>query len=169
MTVAETLSRDLERDPDCREAAAPAVRETDARVTLRRQIAHLERELAEAVVATFPGEPLAVAAPSRAAGPRLLGLGDLEEIRDDLAERLVAARRALSDRARRQEDARALLERMRLAPGEHKFRRIYLRDLGEHGCGAYEVRPRLGVIGMLAGWWHVKLSSGCPLATRQPS
>jgi hypothetical protein len=27
------------------------------------------------------------------------------------------------------------------------------------------VRPRLGLIGMLAGWWHVKLSSGCPLAT----
>ena len=22
-----------------------------------------------------------------------------------------------------------------------------------------------GIIGMLMGWWHVKLSSGCPLAT----
>jgi hypothetical protein len=26
------------------------------------------------------------------------------------------------------------------------------------------VRPRLGLIGMLMGWWQVKLSSGCPLA-----
>jgi hypothetical protein len=25
------------------------------------------------------------------------------------------------------------------------------------------VRPRLGLIGMLMGWWQVKLSSGCPL------
>ena len=33
---------------------------------------------------------------------------------------------------------------------------------GEPGCGAYVVRPRLGLIGMLAGWWEVKLSSGCP-------
>jgi hypothetical protein len=27
------------------------------------------------------------------------------------------------------------------------------------------VRPRLGLIGMLMGWWQVKLSSGCPLAS----
>jgi hypothetical protein len=26
------------------------------------------------------------------------------------------------------------------------------------------VRPRLGLIGMLCGWWQVKLSSGCPLS-----
>ena len=26
------------------------------------------------------------------------------------------------------------------------------------------VKPRLGLIGMLMGWWEVKLSSGCPLA-----
>ena len=25
--------------------------------------------------------------------------------------------------------------------------------------------PRLGLIGMLMGWWQVKLSSGCPLAS----
>jgi hypothetical protein len=27
------------------------------------------------------------------------------------------------------------------------------------------VRPRLGLIGMLMGWWRVVISSGCPLAT----
>ena len=37
-------------------------------------------------------------------------------------------------------------------------------DLGEPGCGVWQVRPRLGIIGMLMGWWQVKLSSGCPLA-----
>jgi hypothetical protein len=37
-------------------------------------------------------------------------------------------------------------------------------DAGERGCGVWEVRPRLGLIGMLAGWWQLKLSSGCPLA-----
>ena len=26
-------------------------------------------------------------------------------------------------------------------------------DLGQGGCGVWEVRPRLGLIGMLAGWW----------------
>jgi hypothetical protein len=29
----------------------------------------------------------------------------------------------------------------------------------------WHVRPRLGLVGMLAGWWQVKLSSGCPLAS----
>jgi hypothetical protein len=33
------------------------------------------------------------------------------------------------------------------------------------GCGVWQVRPRLGLIGMLMGWWQVKLSSGCPLAS----
>jgi hypothetical protein len=42
--------------------------------------------------------------------------------------------------------------------------RVANRDLGENGCGVWQVRPRLGLIGMLMGWWQVKLSSGCPLA-----
>jgi hypothetical protein len=44
--------------------------------------------------------------------------------------------------------------------------RIKVEEVGERGCGAYHVRPRLGVVGMLMGWWQVKLSSGCPLPTR---
>jgi hypothetical protein len=43
--------------------------------------------------------------------------------------------------------------------------RVANRDLGESGCGVWHVRPRLGLIGMLMGWWQVKLSSGCPLAS----
>ena len=54
---------------------------------------------------------------------------------------------------------------MLLEPGRYKFVRVANRDLGEGGCGVWQVRPRLGLIGMLMGWWQVKLSSGCPLAS----
>ena len=40
---------------------------------------------------------------------------------------------------------------MRLEPGRYKFVRLPVADLGERGCGVWEVRPRLGLIGMLAG------------------
>jgi hypothetical protein len=53
---------------------------------------------------------------------------------------------------------------MLLEPGKYRFVRIARSDVGEYGCGVWQVRPRLGLIGMLAGWWQVKLSSGCPLA-----
>ena len=53
---------------------------------------------------------------------------------------------------------------MKLEPGRYKYVRLPVSDLGQGGCGVWEVRPRLGLIGMLAGWWQVKLSSGCPLA-----
>ena len=52
---------------------------------------------------------------------------------------------------------------MKLEPGRYKFARLPVKDLGQGGCGVWQVRPRLGLIGMLAGWWQVKLSSGCPL------
>jgi hypothetical protein len=41
---------------------------------------------------------------------------------------------------------------MLLAPGRHRFERVAAAELGEGGCGVYQVRPRLGLIGMLAGW-----------------
>ena len=46
----------------------------------------------------------------------------------------------------------------------HRFVKIANADLGVGGCGVWHVRPRLGLIGMLMGWWQVKLSSGCPLS-----
>jgi hypothetical protein len=36
-------------------------------------------------------------------------------------------------------------------------------DVGEPGCRDWHVRPRFGLLGMLAGWWRVVVSSGCPL------
>jgi hypothetical protein len=135
-----------------------------ARAQLRRQVAALEAQLSDAVVSAFPhgGVHSAVAAPG---GPRVLTLGELERIRDDLADRLARARAVLAERGERQEASRALLERMLLEPGRYKFVRVANRDLGEGGCGVWQVRPRLGLIGMLMGWWQVKLSSGCPLAS----
>ena len=37
-------------------------------------------------------------------------------------------------------------------------------DIGEPSCRTWRSVPRLGLVGMLMGWWRVKLSSGCPLA-----
>ena len=73
--------------------------------------------------------------------------------------------RTISERAELQAAKRVQLERMLLEPGRYRFMRISNREIGEPGCGVWQVRPRLGLIGMLMGWWQVKLSSGCPLAT----
>jgi hypothetical protein len=54
---------------------------------------------------------------------------------------------------------------MRLEPGRYRWVRVYAADFGEPGCQSWQVRPRLGLLGMLMGWWEVKHSSGCPLAT----
>lgn len=134
-----------------------------ARRTLRRQIARLERELAAAFVAAFPHVELDLAV-AGAGGPRLLGLGELESVRDALVERLAHARDALAARHEVETRNRELLERVIAEPGRYRYLRIPRADLGEPGCGEWHVRPRLGLIGMLAGWWQVKLSSGCPLA-----
>jgi hypothetical protein len=154
-------------DPHVRDLTAGLVVEGEqaARRTLRDQIARLEAQLADCLATAFPtggSVPFAVAGDF---GPRVLGIAELERVRDDLADRLGEARHALTDRGAAQERARVRLGRMLLAPGRHKFHRVAAAELGEGGCGVYQVRPRLGLIGMLAGWWHVKLSSGCPLAT----
>lgn len=146
------------------ERSVPVVAEPDerlARQALREQIARLELQLAGALDAADPvvpvGPPLA--------GPRLLSLGDLERLRDRLAQRLAEVRdraRALADE---REAKRLLVEAMLLDPVRYRWVRVTNADLGLPGCKSWHVRPRLGLIGMLAGWWHVKVSSGCPLAT----
>ncbi len=140
----------------------PADAERAARRSLRSQIASLERQLADAFVTAYPMGGLDRPPETRSA-PRLLDMGELERVRDDMAERLRSARVSIAERAEQQEANRLLLEQMLLDPGRHRFVRISRSDVGEPGCGAWQVRPRLGLIGMLAGWWQVKLSSGCPL------
>ena len=137
-------------------AARAASGEAAARSDLRDQIARLERELALELADAFPRrEPVrAVRSASARGGPRLLSLGELERVRDELADRIAA----LSD-----ERPRARLEAMLAAPARHKWAYVTSADLGEPGCAVWAVRPRLGLIGMLMGWWRVKISSGCPL------
>jgi len=139
--------------------------ERAARRTLREQIARLERELADAFVTAFPmgGLPQPAAVASATGSARLLDIGELEVVRDELAERLREARTTISRRADEMAEKRVVLERMLLHPADYKFARISCRELGEPGCGVWQVRPRMGLIGMLMGWWQVKLSSGCPL------
>lgn len=131
---------------------------------LRRQIARLERELGELFAATFPrrGIEWSVGA---AGGPRVLSLAELERVRDRLAHRLADARAEVARRADAEEASRGLVERMIADPDRYRWVRVSNEDVGEPGCKHWHSRPRFGILGMLLGWWRVKLSSGCPLAT----
>jgi hypothetical protein len=132
------------------------VGERDARIALRRQIvANGFPHISPADMPELRGD--------LTGDPCLLTLAELERMRDCLAGHTQDLRRLAKERVEHERRARELLEGMKLEPGRYKFVRLPVRDLGQGGCGVWEVRPRLGLIGMLAGWWHVKLSSGCPL------
>jgi hypothetical protein len=147
--------------------------ERAARRTLRAQVARLERELSAIVAERFPyisatsGAEVARydAGPEEPSclGPSLLGLAQLERLRDGLAARLQELHRLAAGRDEHERRAHELLQQMKLEPGRFKYVRLPVSDLGQGGCGVWHVRPRLGLIGMLAGWWQLKLSSGCPL------
>jgi hypothetical protein len=141
--------------------AGGAVSETAARRTLRGQIARLERELSTLVVASYPRLDPGPAVPALF-GPRLLSLGELERVRDALAARVSAMSAAAAAQQARQAVAAGELERMLADPPAHKWRRLTNADLGRPGCTTYHVRPRAGILGMLMGWWQVKISGGCP-------
>ena len=143
----------------------PEVDERAARRTLRDQIAHLERELVSACLDACPRIDPGPPPRALAAGPRMLSLGELERVRDTLAGRLAHVRAEADAQLLRQAESRALLERMQADPAAYKWLRVSNAQLGEPGCKHFHVRPRLGPIGLLAGWWHVKVSSGCPLAS----
>ena len=132
------------------------------RQELRRQIAHLEAQLA-----SYPGDTRKPGEPThpllRPKG-HVLNMAELEQIRDDLIERLNRARAASERRGTGQRRARARLEEMAADPAAHKWETVKSDDLGEPGCGTWEVQPRWGPIGALMNWWRVKVSSGCPLA-----
>lgn len=143
------------------------VDERAAREAMRAQIARLEGELSLLLANCFPclRDPGAAAGPASGRdGPRLPSLGELERARDALAARLQRLRAQADARAERERRAREQLQRMRLEPGRYKFARLPVSELGQGGCGVWQVRPRLGLLGMLAGWWELRLSSGCPLA-----
>jgi len=135
-----------------------------ARRALRGQIARLERELAAIVATTFP-RIAPPPGPAVARGPRLLDLAALERARDALAARVSTAHRAAAEQAVAQAAARERLQSMLADPPGHRGERIANRELGLPGCTTYAVLPRLGPVGLLGGWWRVKVSSGCPLGS----
>ncbi len=153
-------------DRDARTALRLGGDERLARVELRRQIGRLEAQLATLFADAFPRLRIDAGVAALAGEPRTLGLGDLEAIRDSLADRIAEARIRLRERAELETRNRELLERMLDAPAEHRWLRISRADVGEPGCGTWHSRPRLGPLGMLMGWWRVKVSSGCPLPGR---
>lgn len=143
-----------------------AIDERQARLQLRRQIARLEAELGGIFGEAFGHTEVPHRIDPVAAAPRVLDLGELEVIRDRLADRVAEARNALAERALVEAENAELVERMLVAPQDYKWVRVSRQDLGLHGCGHWHSRPRLGPIGMLMGWWRVKVSSGCPLPGR---
>ena len=134
-----------------------------AREDLKRQIASLERRLGELFASAFPrpGFEWGIGA---VGGPRVLSTAELERIRDALALRLREVQSELAERADAEEVSRGLLERMVAAPERHRWVIISNDDIGEPGCRHWHSRPRWGILGMLFGWWRIRLSSGCPLA-----
>lgn len=134
-----------------------------ARADLRIQIARLEAELAEVFASAFPRQGIEWRV-GALGGPRVLDTGELERVRDALAVRVSEARHELARRADTEEAKRLLLESMIAAPEEHRWVIVSNDDLGEAGCRHWHSRPRWGLIGMLVGWWRVRVSSGCPLA-----
>jgi hypothetical protein len=141
--------------------AGATTAERAARSTLRAQIARLEREISVVVIASYPRLDAGSAIPSFD-GPRMLSLGDLERVRDALAARLTRLEAVSVAQTEHHARAAEELEQMLADPPAHKWERIRNADLGRPGCTTYHVRPKLGLIGMLAGWWQVVVSGGCP-------
>lgn len=139
--------------------------ERPARRAMHAQIAHLERELAKLFAASWPRQGLEFGVDHPSGRPRIRDLGELEQIRDALAERVATVRAELGERHRTEDAKRELIADMLRHPERHHWVRVSNADIGEPGCHHWHVVPRWGLIGMFANWWRVKISSGCPLAT----
>jgi DNA-binding transcriptional regulator YhcF (GntR family) len=132
--------------------------ERRARASLRGQIARLEAQLAPYPEGRADEEATGPTGPA----PRLADIGELAAPRDGLIERLRAASAAAA-----RESAEASAERRRFEaaaadPAGHRWEAGQLDDLGEPGCGRWQVQPAWGPVGALMNWWRVKISSGCP-------
>ena len=126
-----------------------------------RNIESLERELQQIIIALTPANRHTRTVPS-AARPHLLSLAELEIVRDGLAAELDSVRETLAVQIHTRRDKRMLLKRMTEEPVKFRWARVTTVDLGEPGCRSWEVVPKLGPVGMLANWWRIRISSGCP-------
>jgi hypothetical protein len=98
----------------------------------------------------------------RERGAQLLGIEQLEALRDELIQTLSAERRALARRTLAEEESRRLREELMLDPAANAGARVRNADAGEGGCGEVRSEPVAGLLGMLMGWWRVVVSLGCP-------
>ena len=137
--------------------------ERAVRDELRRQIAELERRLGALFASAFPRQGIEWRV-GAVGGPRVLGTGELERVRDALVVRLREAQDELARRAELEEANRGLIESMIAEPERHRWVKVSNEQIGEGGCRHWHSRPRFGILGVLFNWWRVKLSSGCPLA-----
>ncbi len=132
--------------------------EAAARRELRRQIARLEAELAG-----YPeARPGAETHPLLRPKGHLPDFAELSAARDALIERLREARAAAERKGEREARAHARRERIIGDPEAHRWERADGEECGDPGCGELRAVPRFGPLGAVAGWWRVKLSSGCP-------
>lgn len=145
-------------DPGGESDRAPVRRE------LRRQIAKLETSLS-----AYPDSlaPTGTAHPVLGPQPHVAGVEELERIRNRLVDRIAEVGALAEHRAAARAEASAELERMVADPRANAWRRLSREQLGEPGCGHWHSRPRFSFLGMVLGWWQVKVSSGCPLARPQ--
>jgi hypothetical protein len=112
----------------------PVVADADVRRSLRAQIAKLEAQLPPG-----PGR--------RDGGARLLGIGELERVRDDLVRRIQERRFTGGEE---QERKRRLREEMLLDPATHFGVSVDNAEVGEPGCTRW------------TSWFRVRISGGCP-------
>ena len=145
------------QEPELPDVGAEAD-EAAARRELRRQIARLEAELAAYPESRSKSETHPLLRPKG----HIAGFAELSAIRDDLIERLREARQRAERRGERQARARGRREQILGDPEAHRWQRVGNEDCGDPGCGETRAVPRFGPIGAVAGWWRVKVSSGCP-------
>src|SRR4051812_4436181 len=110
------------------------VSDAEIRRSLRAQIARLERELP-------------VGGGRATGGARLLSVGELERVRDDLVRRIQERRFSGGEE---QERKRRLREQMWLDPGAYVGIEVSNAEVGEPGCTRW------------ASWFRLTVSSGCP-------
>jgi hypothetical protein len=126
-----------------------------------RAIENLERELQQIITALTPANRRRLIIHS-SARPHLLSLAELEIVRDGLVAELERVQETLAPQIHTRREKRILLKRMTEQPVKFHWARVTTIDLGEHGCRSWEVVPKLGPVGLLANWWRVRISSGCP-------
>ncbi len=147
--------------PD-REAELPDVGteadEAAARRELRRQIARLEAELAAYPEARSGHDRHPLLRPKA----HVADFAELSATRDEMMALLREARRRAESRGKREARSRGRREQILGDPEAHRWERVGNEECGDPGCGELRAVPRFGPIGAVAGWWRVKVSSGCP-------